>query len=92
MAEAVKEDELIAAAMECGAEESDLTEAAGYSEQALLDEIKRLGGDIDNPALLATKLSAAKAEDFLRSNDIPTEEFKTRTQGIRLSTRSDAKG
>ncbi|WP_166800897.1 hypothetical protein, partial [Pseudomonas aeruginosa] len=43
------------------------------------------------PALLATKLSAAKAEDFLRSNDIPTEEFKTRTQGIRLSTRSDAK-
>ncbi|HCK4687494.1 YqaJ viral recombinase family protein [Pseudomonas aeruginosa] len=91
VAEAVKEDELIAAAMECGAEESDLTEAAGYSEQALLDEIKRLGGDIDNPALLATKLSAAKAEDFLRSNDIPTEEFKTRTQGIRLSTRSDAK-
>lgn len=33
VAEAVKEDELIAAAMECGAEESDLTEAVGYSNK-----------------------------------------------------------
>lgn len=87
-----KADEIIAAAYELGAEESDLIEQESkYNEKALLEEIKRLGGDINNEALFVRSVSAEKADAFLKSKGVSTDEYQTKSHSVRLSTRKDAK-
>jgi len=71
-----------------GASEEELaSDKKKYSVDALLDEIKRLGGDVENDNLYERSLDAKKAEAFLKERNVPLDEFRPSGVSLRVSTR-----
>lgn len=71
-----------------GATEEELqVDKKSYSVNALLDEIKRLGGDTANDALYEKATDAKKAEAFLAAKNVPTDEFRQAGVSLRVSTK-----
>lgn len=71
-----------------GATEEELqTDKKTYSVDALVDEIKRLGGDASSDALYEKSSDAKKAEAFLASKGVPVDEFRQAGVSLRVSTK-----
>lgn len=83
--------EVIAEAIERGATEEELqSEPGSYSIPALLAEIKRLGGNVDDVSLREQAgADAEKAKAFLAARDIPIGPFETREVTIALSRKKE---
>lgn len=80
--------ELIEEARLYGAQDSQIGKEK-YSEQALLDEIRRLGGDPESPALKEIVPDAATAAQFLENMGVSTVD--TDDVAVRLLTNKRAK-
>lgn len=80
---------VIAEAIERGATPEELLdEKRAYSIPALVEEIKRLGGNAEDPGLFAPAgFSLDKAKAFLSANDIPLGPFEIPKISIGLSTK-----
>lgn len=71
-----------------GATEEDLlADKKSYSVNALLDEIKRLGGDVSGDALYEKASDAKKAEAFLVAKGVPLDDFRQSGVTLRVSTK-----
>lgn len=71
-----------------GATEEELqSDKKSYSVDALLDEIKRLGGDINSSSLYEKGSDAKKAEAFLAAKNVSVDEFRQSGVSLRVSTK-----
>lgn len=71
-----------------GATEQELqSDKKTYSVDALLDEIKRLNGDVTKDALYDATLDFKKAEKFLASKNISADGFRQKGVSLRVSTK-----
>jgi len=71
-----------------GATEEELqADKKSYSVDALLDEIKRLGGDVTSSSLHDKSSDAKKAEAFLIAKNVPVDDFRQEGVSLRVSTK-----
>lgn len=71
-----------------GATEEELqADKKSYSVDALLDEIKRLGGDVTSSSLYDKSSDAKKAEAFLIAKSVPVDDFRQEGVSLRVSTK-----
>lgn len=89
----LNKEAVIAEAIERGAPEEELRGApGGYSIPALLAEIKRLGGSVEDPALREEAgLDAEKAKAFLAAQNFPIGPFEIRDLSVALSRKKEDK-
>lgn len=75
-----------------GATEEELqSESRTYSVSALLEEIQRLGGQLDNKELYEAGLDAEKAEAYLKEQGVDMAKLRKPGIAVRISTKKDDK-
>lgn len=86
------ETKIIDEALALGAHENDLLkDCRDYSVQALLEEIHKLGGQVDLDHLFNRTLDAGKASAFLREKGVDLSAFRKEGMSIALSTKKEDK-
>lgn len=85
-------EKVIGEALARGANESELqSEKKGYSVLALLEEIKRLGGDHEAAHLYEKSLDPQKAEAYLSNLGVDLDDFLKPGVTLRMSTKKKDK-
>jgi hypothetical protein len=86
------DSKLINEALALGANEDDLLkDSREYSVQALLEEIQKMGGQVDLEHLFDRTLDAGKASTFLREKGVDLSAFRKEGMSIALSTKKEDK-
>ncbi|WP_219096327.1 YqaJ viral recombinase family protein [Pseudomonas sp. UMAB-40] len=86
------DSKVITEALALGAKEDDLLkETRDYSVQALLEEIQKMGGQVDLDHLFDRTLDAGKASTFLREKGVDLSAFRKDGMSIALSTKKEDK-
>lgn len=80
-------DLLVQEALSRGANESDIrSETSEYDQAALVEEIRKLNGDVNSAHLFKTpKVDVKKAEAFLTALEVPLDKFKVSNVKVALS-------
>lgn len=81
------DDQLVQEAISRGANESEISsEVSDYDQAALVEEIRRLNGDVNSLHLFKSpKIDPRKAEAYLNALEVPLDRFKVTTVKVALS-------